>query len=305
MEELFVSELSVKYRYGALAVSDLTFSTKKGILCVFGENESGKTSLLKTLAGLVRPVSGTIRYDDTVMNDFSPERRNVVLLYEDGGFFENRTAEYNLRYPLKVRKIPEERWEPIVRTATERVGFEPVFLRERVKKLPQRQRILLSYARAYTRNADLYLVDDALKTAEDREETFSIVKPFLEEFAQDAVVLYATDRVEECEALGGKILFLHYGIPMFFGTVDEIRKEPPDLTAVEKFCPEAETESPVLQADGERFVFRAFGEDHSYEKRALLSDVFLGKTVVAVRMNGTILLYDLKSERRIFFLTDR
>ena len=189
MEELFVSELSVKYRYGALAVSDLTFSTKKGILCVFGETESGKTSLLKTLAGLVRPVSGTIRYDDTVMNDFSPERRNVVLLYEDGGFFENRTAEYNLRYPLKVRKIPEDRWEPIVRTATERVGYEPDFLRERVKKLSQRQRILLSYARAYTRKADLYLVDDALKTAEDREETFSIVKPFLEEFAQDAVVL--------------------------------------------------------------------------------------------------------------------
>ena len=303
MDKLTVNDLSVKYRYGALAVSDLSFSVGKGVLCVFGDTEAGKTSLFKTIAGIHKPVSGTICFDDQNVTEIPTQERKVCLLYEDGGFFERKTARYNLTYPLKIRKVPEEERENAVLSVAKKVGFDQDRLDVRTKRLTQEERILLAFARAYTHQSDLYLIDDALKKAENREEVFQMIKPFIEDFAKNTVVLYATDNVSECEELGGKILFLHYGIPMFFGTIGEIRKDPPDLTAVEKFCPNAIAEETVLFDEGKEFRFTAFEQDYTYDKKDLLSEVFLGKTVVAVKLNEKVLLYDQKSERRIFFLT--
>ena len=194
MKRLTVKNLNVKYRYGALAVSDLTFFAEKGVTCILGAEESGKTSLLKAIAGLIKPISGEVYFDETPSEQLRLRDRNVCLIYEDGGFFERKTALYNLQYPLKVRKTTEMDMAQAIEAATEIVGFKPEDLNTPVNKLTKEKRVLLGYARAFLRKADVYLIDDVIKDATDRDALFLQIKPLVERLADNSIVLYATDR---------------------------------------------------------------------------------------------------------------
>ena len=64
MSLLTVSGLTIGYESAAL-VQDLNFSVNKGdYLCIVGENGAGKSTLMKTLLGLLKPISGTITAGD-------------------------------------------------------------------------------------------------------------------------------------------------------------------------------------------------------------------------------------------------
>lgn len=301
MEILRIDNLTVTYRYGALAVSDLSFVAKKGITCIVGEEESGKTTLLKTLAGLVQPTSGRIFFDEKDGLTMPIRERNVCLLYEDGGFFENRTSEYNLRYVLKVRKIPENEWENRIVEVAEKSGFDPKLLQTPVRKLSKEDRVLLAYARAFLRKADLYLIDDSIRTVSDRESLFQRIAPLVEELSKNAVVLYATDSIAECERFGGEAVFLRYGICPCVGTIEEISKNPPDLFIAEKLCSNAKRDTVTLLQEGEEILFEGFGKQYRMKKEGLLSDVFLNKPLVALEIGEKLHLFDLRSERKVYF----
>ena len=301
MEKLVVNNLSVQYRYGALAVSDLSFCAKKGVTCVIGSEESGKTTLFKTIAGIKKQASGTIYFDERNAENLSIKDRNVCLLYEDGGFFERKTARKNLEYALEVRSVPKDEWEKRITDAAERVGFELQLLDVAAKNLSQEQRLYLAFARALLRKADVYLIDDAIKKAEAREKVFLKIAPLLTEMAEDAVVLYGTEEISECEYFDSHVIFLNYGVCIRQGTCEEIKKDPVDLFSVEKFFPDALREETTIEKEEGSLFISAFGKKTPLEREKLLSEIFVGKKVLAVEILGKIELFDAKSERKIYF----
>ena len=101
---LEVKNLTVKYRFGARALNSVSFCADKNeIFCVLGGEESGKTTLMKTLAGLLQQSEGEIYLNGVNITDSDVKTRNVCLVHEDYGFFENKTLAYNLSYPLIIR----------------------------------------------------------------------------------------------------------------------------------------------------------------------------------------------------------
>ncbi len=77
---------------------------------ILGPSGSGKSTLIDLLAGFLLPNGGTIRYDDTPLNDLPPEKRPVTTLFQQHNLFEHLTAEQNLLIGLhgNIHATPNE-----------------------------------------------------------------------------------------------------------------------------------------------------------------------------------------------------
>ena len=100
MSELSVADLTV--RYGAvIALDDVSLTAPAAsITAVLGANGAGKTSLLRTISGLVHPASGSIRFGDRDLTGMAPEAiaaLGVAQVPEGGGVIRELTVEENLR----------------------------------------------------------------------------------------------------------------------------------------------------------------------------------------------------------------
>ena len=155
-----VINLSHQYRFGSLSFSNLSFSLQKGeMLCLYGKEECGKTSVLKTLCGLLPGKTGTIILDGKDITHSKPEERNLTLLHEDGGFFEGKSVYYNLVYPLRIRKEREEYVSDKVKEVSELFNIASL-LSKKVNKLTENERIAVEFARLFIRKSNGYLLDD-------------------------------------------------------------------------------------------------------------------------------------------------
>lgn len=111
MDILTVEQLSKSYNGKKYALSNCSFTLKKGTICaVVGESGSGKTTLLRLIAGLERPNNGVIKIRDTVVTDdvkiVPPQQRHVGLVFQNYALFPHLTVAQNIGFGLK--KQPKE-----------------------------------------------------------------------------------------------------------------------------------------------------------------------------------------------------
>lgn len=147
--------------------------TKGQLISLYGPSGAGKTSLLRMLAGVLRPDFGHIEVDGQVWYDhqakvlITPQRRNVAIVFQDFALFPNMTVRENIAYPLFRNQSAS--------LVDDLVDF--MELGELQHKYPfhlsggQKQRVAL--ARAVVRKPDLLLLDEPL-SALDTELRFKM-----------------------------------------------------------------------------------------------------------------------------------
>ncbi len=85
------------------ALNDVSLNIRPGeFISIIGPSGCGKTTLLRLIAGLDKPQSGTLSIDENTISDVSPERGYV---FQQGGLFPWLTVEGNIAYGLKARKV--------------------------------------------------------------------------------------------------------------------------------------------------------------------------------------------------------
>lgn len=283
MEGLIIEKLNVKYTYGALAVSNLSFEARVGEpVAILGGSEAGKTSLLKYIAGLENRGSGKILLNGKDISDAKPKGRNVCFVAADGMFFNGRSVYYNLYYPLKIRKTEKATAENLIFNALRKVGLEGSVSKKKIKKLSNTEKFKVALARCFLRDADVCLIDNPLGELNltERRENFTILAELLREKARDSIVIFATDSGEECEALQYKTVYLNYGIPLQYGYISEIKNNPCSLTVLKGFYPDCRIYNVELLCDEKPYIILD-GEKIYLERERLIDDIFLGKSVVA------------------------
>ena len=161
----------VKKLTGADGPFELTFSTaiKKGeLISLYGPTGSGKSSVLRMVAGLMRPDSGFISLgDDVWFNnekriDVIPQKRSVGMVFQDYSLFPNMTVRQNLEFALSPgqdRQIVDELLE--ISGLGNFAGKRPTLLSG-----GQRQRVAL--ARAMVRMPAILLLDEPLSALDTR-----------------------------------------------------------------------------------------------------------------------------------------
>src|SRR5919199_6262281 len=89
------------------AVEDVTLEIADGELFVLlGPSGCGKSTLLKLIGGLEDPSEGEIHIGETLVNHVSPGRRDVAMVFQSYALYPHMTARENIRFPLRMRKVP-------------------------------------------------------------------------------------------------------------------------------------------------------------------------------------------------------
>jgi putative spermidine/putrescine transport system ATP-binding protein len=145
-----------------LVVKDLNLSIGKGeFLTMLGPSGSGKTTCLMMLAGFETATHGDILLDGKPINDISPHKRGIGMVFQNYALFPHMTIAENLSFPLEVRKMGKSEREEKVKRALDMVQMGE-FGGRRPAQLSggQQQRVALS--RALVFEPDLVLMDEPL-----------------------------------------------------------------------------------------------------------------------------------------------
>ena len=118
MTQLSISSLSKAY--GAFKVFDgLDLEAKSGeIVVVFGGSGTGKTILLRLIAGVEEPTSGLISINGQDVTDVAPEHRHVGMAFQNFALFPHMSAADNIATPLLVGWLRTEPWPPFYESMT-------------------------------------------------------------------------------------------------------------------------------------------------------------------------------------------
>jgi ABC-type sugar transport system ATPase subunit len=151
-----------KYFGTVPAVQDVSCRIAHGeFLALLGPSGCGKTTTLLMLAGIYRPSSGVLRFDDRVMIDIPPRQRNIGMVFQSYALYPHLTVYENLAFPLRVQRQPRV----VVRQKVADVAAL-VHLQDLLQRKPaqlsggQQQRVALG--RALVKEPELLLFDEPL-----------------------------------------------------------------------------------------------------------------------------------------------
>ncbi len=131
------------------------------MLSILGPSGCGKTTLLRIVAGLIKPDSGSVLFDGKEMTDVPPEKRGVGMVFQNYALFPNMTVAENISFGLMVRgKRPAEMRER-VRELLELVGLSG-YDKRRTEQLSGGEMQRVALARALAPGVGLLILDEPL-----------------------------------------------------------------------------------------------------------------------------------------------
>ena len=203
---------------------DLTIADRE-FLVLLGPSGCGKTTTMRMIAGLEDVTEGTIEIDGRVVNDLDPKDRDISMVFQSYGLYPNMNVYENIRFPLKVRKIPEGEHDERVRRAAEMVELTP-FLHRKPAELSGGQRQRVALARAIVREPNVFLMDEPLSNldAKLRVSTRAQIKNLSHEL--QVTTVYVTHDQIEAMTLADRVVVMKKGVVQQVGTPVEIYDNP-------------------------------------------------------------------------------
>ena len=221
----------VGVRFGSFAL-DVQLHVEPGhVLAVLGPNGSGKTSVLRAIAGLVPIEAGRISVDDTVLDDpdrdvfVAPELRPVGVVFQQYLLFEHLTALDNVAFGLRARGTPKGDARRRAHVWLERVGLD-ANARARPRELSGGQAQRVALARALAIDPRILLLDEPLAALDvrTRRQVRRDLRRHLEGF--DGVRILVTHDPLDAYALADRVAIFDHGTIVQSGTIAEITAHP-------------------------------------------------------------------------------
>lgn len=207
---------------------------ERGFNTLLGETLAGKTTLLRLMAGLVKPSSGEVWFAGRNVTGMAVQRRRVSMVYQQFINFPNLSVFENIASPLRVTGTPAAEVKARVGRIAELLKLSPL-LERKPAELSGGQQQRTALARALVKDADLVLLDEPLANLDYKlREALRDELPRL--FAdRGCTVVYATTEPGEALLLGGHVATLHEGRVTQFGPAIGVYREPADLTSARVF----------------------------------------------------------------------
>ena len=216
-------------------VSDVTLTLQHGSLNVLlGPTLSGKTSLMRLMAGLDQPTSGAVFFDGVDVTGQPVQKRNVAMVYQQFINYPAMTVYENIASPLRVAGKDRGTIDKEVRRAADLLRLTP-YLDRTPLNLSGGQQQRTALARAMVKNAGLVLLDEPLANLDYklREELRAELPRIFAE--SGAIFVYATTEPHEALLLGGHTATLCEGRVTQFGPTIEVFRRPVDLVTARTF----------------------------------------------------------------------
>lgn len=235
----------VTKKFGSvIAVNNITVTIKDGCLTsILGPSGCGKTTLLNLIAGIEPVTSGTVKYEDSLMNGVPLSERNIGYVFQNYSLYPTMNVYENLRFPLdnsKKRKINrkllmQEQNKKILEIA------DLLHISDLLKRKPhelsggQQQRVAIG--RALIKAPDIILMDEPFanldtKLAEELRDEIRLIQ-----IKTHTTTLFVTHNQLDARAISDEIIVLKEGIVQQVGTARGLYESPRNLFVASFFSP--------------------------------------------------------------------
>ncbi len=203
---------------------DLTVRDKE-FMVFLGPSGCGKTTTMRMVAGLEEPTGGDILIDGESMVGVDPRDRDVAMVFQSYALYPNMSIYENIRFPLRMRGVPQADQDALVRKAADMVELGDL-LERKPKALSGGQRQRAALARAIVREPRVFLMDEPLSNLDAKLRlTMRVQLKHIQRQLQTTTIYVTHDQVE-ATTLADRIVVMNGGRIQQIGTPDEIYNSP-------------------------------------------------------------------------------
>src|SRR5215207_4780743 len=223
------ADVGKHFEGGVSAVKDLNFEIRDGeVLVLLGPSGGGKTTTLNMLAGLERPTTGQLYFNNRAMNDVPPEERDIAMVFQSVALYPHLNVRDNIGLALKTRRVARQQ---IAERTAEVVGILDIasLLNRRIHQLSGGQRQRVAIAKALVRRPQLFLLDEpfsSLDAALRRQMRSELVRIHRE---VETTMVFVTHDQEEAMAIADRIGVMRSGELIQLGPPLDVYRTPRNL----------------------------------------------------------------------------
>jgi glycerol transport system ATP-binding protein len=266
---------------GQMHIYDTNLTLKKGTMNVLlGRTSSGKTTLMRIMAGLDVPTTGRILWDGADVTGMRVQDRKIAMVYQQFINYPSMTVYDNIAAPLRLMNKDELEIDKAVKKTAGLMRLENM-LDRKPQELSGGQQQRCALARSLVKGSGLVLLDEPLANLDYklREELRAEIPKMFEE--SGAIFVYATTEPEEALLLGGNVATLWEGKITQFGKTAEVYHNPNNATTAKVFSNPAMNYLNIRK-EGD-FIY--FGENVKAPATDVLKNLENGRYLAGFRPN--------------------
>ncbi len=226
----YIQAEELQFRYPGtsdLALNSCSLKIEEGdAFAILGASGAGKTTLLNLLSGLLRPISGCIKFNDLTVNTLSSRDRNLAQVFQFPVLYETLSVQENIEFPLKARKFNSA----FISKRTKNIldNLEIADLRNRqITQLSLFQKQLVSIGKSLVRpDISAVLLDEPL-TAVEPKLKWKLRKTLRQiQKEQGLTMIYVTHDQTEALTFADRVAVMNQGDILQIDTPDMIYRQP-------------------------------------------------------------------------------
>jgi multiple sugar transport system ATP-binding protein len=220
----------VTKRYGdVLAVNNLNLEiNNQEFVVLLGPSGCGKSTTLNMIAGLEEITEGELWFDDQIVNELPPHRRDVAMVFQSYALYPHKTVYENIAFGLRMRNVASAELDRRVREAAAKLEIAHL-LERRPSQLSGGQRQRVALGRAMVRQPSVFLMDEPLSNLDAalRISMRAEIKHLHTEM--QTTFVYVTHDQAEALTLADRIVVMNEGLVQQIGTAHEIYERPVNM----------------------------------------------------------------------------
>lgn len=226
MAKIQFSHISKTFMSGTEAVNNFNLEIEDGeFVVIVGSSGCGKSTVLRMVAGLEEITAGELRIDGVVVNELSPKKRNVAMVFQNYALFPNLTVEGNMEFALKMQKVPKKIRQEKVAEMAKVLGVDDI-LKRKAKKLSGGQCQRIAIGRALVCEPKVFLMDEPLSNLDTAMRTELRMEIADLQKRLGITTLYVTHDQTEAMTLGDRVVVMDHGEIQQVDTPQNIYNKP-------------------------------------------------------------------------------
>jgi multiple sugar transport system ATP-binding protein len=229
MATVRLQDVSKVYPNGHTAVRQLSLDVENGeLLVLVGPSGCGKSTVLRLIAGLETPSSGSILIGGRDVTREPPQRRDVAMVFQSYALYPHKTVRENLAFALRVQRVePAEIDARVAKTAVA-LGLDTL-LDRKPGQLSGGQRQRTALGRAIIREPQAFLLDEPLSNLDPVLRLGTRTELALLHRRLNTTTIYVTHDQEEAMTLGTRVAVMRQGIVEQIAAPLEIFRRPANV----------------------------------------------------------------------------
>jgi multiple sugar transport system ATP-binding protein len=211
MAEVEFKHIEKSFSDGTQAVRDFSLAVNDGeFMVLVGPSGCGKSTLLRMMAGLETATSGEILIGGAVVNKWTPQQRNVAMVFQNYALYPHMTVRRNLEFPLRMAKLRKDEIHRRVAETAHLLSLTEL-LDRKPRQLSGGQRQRVAMGRAVVRKPSVFLMDEPLSNldAKLRVQIRTEIASLQERLG--TTTIYVTHDQVEAMTLGTRVAVIDAG----------------------------------------------------------------------------------------------